>query len=139
MDAGFKPSLSNPSKLAKDPRIVARISELHSEVAKITAKATEKAAEALAIDREWIMRKLKENAERALQAIQAVGPDGQLGDFKYEGSVANRALELLGKEIGMFIERKDINLRHDLSSMSDGELEAMILAEQTEASSQTAH
>jgi hypothetical protein len=30
------------------------------------------------------------------------------GEFVYNGSVANRALELLGKELGMFIDRKEV-------------------------------
>lgn len=29
------------------------------------------------------------------------------GEYKYDGSVANRALELLGKELGMFVDRSE--------------------------------
>ena len=29
-------------------------------------------------------------------------------DYVYNGSVANNALELLGKELGMFIDRKEV-------------------------------
>jgi len=34
----------------------------------------------------------------------------ETGEFVYDGSVANRALELLGKEIGMFIDRSLVSL-----------------------------
>jgi len=30
------------------------------------------------------------------------------GQYVYNGSVANKALELLGKELGMFIDRKEV-------------------------------
>jgi hypothetical protein len=30
------------------------------------------------------------------------------GEFIYNGSVANKALELIGKELGMFIDRKEV-------------------------------
>jgi len=107
--AGFKEHPSNPSKLAKDKRIIARLAELHSERATIDREAVAKASDALAIDKEWIMARLKENAERALQAIPVRDREGQtIGEYKYDGNVANRALELLGKEIGMFVDRSEV-------------------------------
>ena len=110
--AGFKNNPGNARRLKLNEAVAKRIEAIQLEraeiSAKINAKAVERAAEALAIDKEWIMGRLKENAERAMQAVQAKGPDGQpVGDFKYDGSVANRALELLGKEIGMFIDRTE--------------------------------
>lgn len=66
--------------------------------------------------RQWVLARLVDNVERALQlAGPADGAEpGARG--KYDGSVANRALELLGKELGMFAERPD-NQRtaHDIS------------------------
>ena len=67
-------------KLSKDPNIAERIAEHR--------KGLEKAS---TISREWVVQKLIENAQGALE-------DGQL-------SVANRAYELLGKELGMFVCR----------------------------------
>jgi hypothetical protein len=40
----------------------------------------------------------------------------------YNGSVANRALELIGKEIGMFTERKEIKHSNQFEKMTDLEL-----------------
>ncbi len=54
------------------------------------------------------MSRLVENAERALQRVPVTNDDGSVVEYHYEGSVANRALELLGKELGMFIDRKEI-------------------------------
>jgi phage terminase small subunit len=105
--AGYKPNAGNPSKLKSDERISHRISEILSERDRMHAGATEKAAERLSIDREWVLARLVENANRAMQAEPVKVGGEKTGEYKYDGSVANRALELLGKELGMFIDRKE--------------------------------
>jgi hypothetical protein len=37
----------------------------------------------------------------------------------YNGSVARKALELLGKELGMFIDRKEVGGPNEFERMSD--------------------
>lgn len=105
---GYKAHESNPAKLASDKRIIARLAELSSERAKVDAMAIEKAADALSIDKQWIMARLKENVDRALQAEPVTVGGKPVGEYRYEGAVANRALELLGKEFGMFVDQKNI-------------------------------
>ncbi len=51
------------------------------------------------IDEVWVITHLKNNAARGME----------LDDL----SAVNRSLELIGKHIGMFVERKDINLTFD--------------------------
>jgi hypothetical protein len=46
--------------------------------------------------------------------------------FSYQGNAANRALELLGKELGMFIDRKVVGKPGDFADMTDDELDAQI-------------
>ena len=53
------------------------------------------------------------------------------GEFVYNGSVANKALELLGKEPGMFIDRKEVGGPNEFERMNDEDLTAFI-EEQTE-------
>jgi hypothetical protein len=49
------------------------------------------------------MAKLTENVQRAMQVEPVQDRDGNpTGQYIYQGGVANRALELLGKELGMF-------------------------------------
>jgi hypothetical protein len=48
------------------------------------------------------------------------------GAYVYNGSVANKALELIGKELGMFIDRKEVGGPNEFSRMSDEELEAFL-------------
>lgn len=89
--AGYKPHRGNASALAQDKNILERVSEIQSERAEMDRQATEKAAEALSIDKKWVMSRLIENATRAAASE----------DY----SPSNKALELLGKELGMFIDR----------------------------------
>lgn len=110
-DAGYNASLATARscahKLFKKADIQARIDELLAEQRQIESGATQRAIDALAIDRAWVMERLVLNAERALQQVEVRGPDGEpLGEFRYEGSVANKALELLGREIGMYQDRR---------------------------------
>jgi phage terminase small subunit len=49
-----------------------------------------------------------ENAERALQHVAVLDKKRKpTGEYRYDGNVANRALELLGKQQGMFIDRHE--------------------------------
>jgi len=107
--AGFTPNRGNASTLKAKQIVADRVAELLGERETMHSQATAKAVEAVGLTKGWIITKLVENAERALQAVQAKSADGApAGEFKYEGSVANRALELLGKELGMFVDRKEI-------------------------------
>lgn len=128
--AGFKTNANaaraSASRLLAQASITARVNELLEQRDKMLLKSTEKAVEALAIDREWVMGLLKENAERALQRVPVTDGEGNIVEYKYDGAVANRALELLGKEMGMFIDRKEIGGPGDFARMNDAELDAVI-------------
>jgi hypothetical protein len=60
--------------------------------------------EELAITKEWVLLKLKENAINVLK-VEGGSP------------VANRALELLGKELGMFIDRAEVTQTNEFAGM----------------------
>jgi phage terminase small subunit len=115
VEAGFKARANsaavNANKLLKNPNVSGRVAELLAERDRMHIAATEKATERLSIDRGWVIGKLVENVERAMQAVPVTrkenGEEVGTGEYRYEGSVANRALELLGKELGMFIDRKE--------------------------------
>jgi phage terminase small subunit len=86
------------SRLLKDVKIAAAIAELR-------AKRSEK----VEANEAWILARLTENANRAMMAVPVLNDEGkETGVYRYEGTVANRALELLGKHRGMFIERREI-------------------------------
>lgn len=123
--AGYKPSRATASKLRQNVNISQRVAELLAEREQIHAQGTAKAIERVGLTKEWVITRLKENAERALQAIPVTDSEGApTGEYQYQGNVANRALELLGKELGMFIERKEVGQPGDFDRMSDDELRA---------------
>lgn len=89
---------ANGNRLLKNAAIEARVQQLLGRV-----------AQGLVLTKQWVIERLIENADRAMQAEAVKTADGTTtGEYRYEGSVANRALELLGKEIGMFVDRKEV-------------------------------
>jgi phage terminase small subunit len=104
--AGFKPNRGNAATLKQKESISNRVTELLSEREAIHAQATADAIKSTALTKEWVIETLKENVARAMQATEVKRADGTgTGEYQYQGSVANRALELLGKELGMFVDR----------------------------------
>jgi hypothetical protein len=78
----------------------------HAE--ELKAAVSERQVEKMAVDRAWVMAKLTENVQRAMQVEPVQDREGNpTGQYIYQGGVANRALELLGKELGMFQPKPD--------------------------------
>lgn len=101
-DAGFNPSTANASQLGKRPEILARVAELMEERTQFKATfvdnsslehlaAVDKAAQEGNVTREWVITELMDLVKEAKAAQQY--------------SAAKSAIELLGKEIGMFQEK----------------------------------
>jgi phage terminase small subunit len=83
------------SQLLQHPKVALRVTELREEAAK---------RDELSID--WVLQHLKEIVSRAMQAVPVLDKQGEpTGEYTYQGAVANRALELIGKHVGMFSDR----------------------------------
>ena len=92
MTAGYKPDRHHAARLATKGHVKVRVSEL-------LGRAAEKAV----IDRSWVIGKLILEHSRASERRQHVP--------------AIRALELLGKECGMFVDRtENLNINHVVSA-----------------------
>lgn len=90
-NAGYEPSEPNASRLTRNDKVAARVAELQ-----------ERAVENVMLSREWVLEQLVDNASKAKAA----------GDF----GPSNQALNLLGKELGMFVERtENVNIEHVVS------------------------
>ncbi len=97
--AGY--SAKNADKIG--PRLVGR-----SRVAEAIAKAMQARSERIELDQDWVIEQLRKNVERAMQVIEVLDSNGNAtGVFQYQGSVANRALELIGKHLGMFRDKPE--------------------------------
>ena len=97
--------------------IQARVAELRQAISTHTVEKT-------SVSKAWVIAKLVENVERAMQAVPVL----DAGDYTYQGNVANRALELIGKEYGMFIDRKEIGGAGAFDHLDDDELSKTIEA-----------
>lgn len=80
------------------------------EIAAAVAEGQDALAEQAGITAQWVLDRLKENVERAMQATPVLDRDGEpTGEYIYAGSVANGALRLLGQHLGMFKERVELS------------------------------
>lgn len=77
----------NSTRLMNYDEIRDRVDELQSRV-----------IQGVVLERQWVIEQLIDNVTRAKK-----------GD-KIDGATANRALELLGKELGMFVERSEVKI-----------------------------
>lgn len=113
-DGSIRQSATN---LMNIPAVATRIKELQEQMIQVKLDVAREREEQLALTRDWVIERLMENANRAMQATAVLGSDGEpTGEYKYDGSVANRALELLGKELGMFVERtENLNTNYAIS------------------------
>ena len=74
-------------------------------------EAVQKEAE---ISAAWVLERLKRNAERAAQAEPITDSEGNpTGEYTYQGNVVNKALELIGKHIGMFKNDAQVQINTD--------------------------
>lgn len=114
---GKTKSVGAGSHYEKKPHVKARINALRQEI-------TERAVEKASVDRAWVLSRLMKVADRCMQAEPVMKNGENTGEYKFDSAGANRSLELLGKELGMFVERKQIDM-NPLGQKTDEELMAM--------------
>jgi hypothetical protein len=99
MAAGFqcRPNMAKRSayQLLSNPQIQARLDEIRREGEEINKVAREQAITSTGLTRELVIDELLDNLKRAKSGKQ------------FDGATANRACELLGKELGMFVDRSE--------------------------------
>ncbi len=102
-----KTAKSAAINMQKRPTVKARITEIIQQRADMLNKAAVKAIARAAVDKEWVLRELVKNVRRAKVAK------------KFDA--VNRSLELIGKELAMFIDRKEIRTG-PLTNLTDEQL-----------------
>jgi len=106
ISAGYSKSGAHASthRLLQHAAVKARVEHLRDA-------ASQLAVTRAAVDREYVLARLKENVERAMQHQPVLDRKGkETGICTYQGQVANRALELIGTELGMFVDRSDVSI-----------------------------
>lgn len=85
----------------------------NAKVAAAIEQARAEREERTEINADWVIKKLVENCDKAMQAVEVLDRKGEpTGEWKYDGAVANRALELVGRHLGMFIDRSEAHVTH---------------------------
>ena len=119
--AGYATSCASVQghKLMQKPLIQQRVQYLRNRTSDV-------AIERVVLSKSWVLQNLKTVVERAMQAIPVTDAQGnKIGQYKFDGSAVNRALELIGKELRMFVERSEIGIR-DLRNMSADDLISLL-------------
>jgi phage terminase small subunit len=107
-------------RLLKNAEVCSRIAEIQGNIAQAINEKT-------AISKSWVLEALRENYERAMQHEAVLDREGEpTGEYTYQGNVANKALELIGKELGMFVDRKDIRISKPIEELTDDELAGLV-------------
>ena len=105
---------ASASRLLRDAKVRERINELKAAI-------TEKIVEQTGLTKSWVTENLKEIVERSMQ-VRVVTKNGRevktlllsakegeaphvVGVFTFAPRAATEALELIGKELGMFVNR----------------------------------
>jgi len=130
---GFSSNPKTAHVFFKRPEVIACIREIQQQRIDREIKTSENAAKQLGITKRWVLERLKYNAERCLRVMPVFDENGvQIpGRFtgKPDAAGANRALHLIGLELGMFIDRHEIGGPDDFSRLSDAELSAKMEAD----------
>jgi len=127
--AGYAPSsarASASSLIKQRPYIFERRDEILAEREMLHSVSTVRAMEALQLTKKDIMRELMGNAMIAKAAIPVMKDGVPTGMYNANISASNQALIALGKELGMFTDRTDVNVSTH-SNMSDRELRAFVV------------
>ena len=83
-----------------------------------------KRAERTQIDADFVLNGFRENYLRAMQVRPVLDKDDKpIGEYVWSGQVANKALEMMGRHLGLFTERSiNMNLNVDVPSGLDSAL-----------------
>ena len=135
--AGYKASRSGASQLKQNLNISNRVNEILEERETIHGQATAEAIKSAALTKQWVIERLMAISERTMQAkpvldrkgapVMVETASGSLAPaFVFDSSGANRSLELLGKELGMFVDRsinENVNTDYVVSGDPIGSVE----------------
>lgn len=89
----------------KTARIVASENLTKPYIQEAIQKQIKKREEKTELNAEWVLKKLETIANRCMQEEEVMSKDGPTGEFKFDSSGANKAIELIGKHLKMFTDK----------------------------------
>jgi hypothetical protein len=113
--AGYVGDRNNASQAARRPAVKARVDELLAKAERRTV-----------LDISYVLDGLKTVAEASMERVPFEAAGGEIVDKLADASAANRALELLGKTMGAFIDRTQIDLSESTRKYIDRLVEIVV-------------
>lgn len=99
--AAQRAGYSKRTAYAQGPRLLKHVG-IQAAVAARRAKVEERSA----VTVEFVLKGLLDNFTRAMQAEPVMDHEGKAtGEYTYQANAANKALELMGKYLGMFVDK----------------------------------
>lgn len=83
-------------------QILAKLS-IQEEIAKAIAERSKRTQ----VNADWVLKNLQEIFHRCMQNIPVIEKGVNTGVYKFEPAAATRAVELIGKHLGMFVDKVD--------------------------------
>lgn len=85
--------------------------DVKARIAEIREVAVQMALDKVVITKEWVLAELVDNVLIAKTAVPVRDKKGkETGVYQIDLGAANRGLELIGKELGMFVEKREVTL-----------------------------
>jgi phage terminase small subunit len=78
------------------------------QIAEVIAGLQAKRSAETKLDAQWVLDRLQRVHDRCMQEEAVKDADGPTGEYKFEHSGANKSLELIGKHLAMFTEKKEL-------------------------------
>jgi len=106
--------------------------DIKSEIVRRQEEINKKVEEETGVSVQWVLDGFKSIAERCMQAESINDRDGNpTGEYKFDSSGANKALESIGRHLGMFndkmrVDANNTNVNTDLTNLSPDERRARI-------------
>ncbi len=71
----------------------------------------------LELNQDWVLQRLKQVSDRSMQEEPVMIFNGEewvpSGEYKFDSNGANKATELIGKHLGMFVNKIDLTTKGD--------------------------
>lgn len=127
--AGYseKGAKQSASRLLTNAYICDRIEYLRRQKESMHAETVAQVVQKVGITKEWVLAELVDNMHKAKAAVPVLDSEGNpTGEYRTNIAAANKALELIGTEIGMFVKRVETGGPGDFEKMTDDELERQL-------------